>query len=173
MKKLIITLGIVSLLAVYNPAFAADDSHSGHDQSAQSKTTEMDHSKHSKEMDHSTHQGDMIHESHVDGYHFVYHLIDMTAKMKGMKGMEEHIKNMKNTHHLMLFVKAPHGHMVKNGKVGYLLEGPKGKQKAMCMTMSGGYGADINFKEKGKYTVKAKVMDGDKNLMDSFEYEVK
>jgi hypothetical protein len=41
------------------------------------------------------------------------------------------------------------------------------------MAMSGGFGADVNFKAKGVYTIMVKVMAGDKNLMDKFEHEVK
>ena len=111
-----------------------------------------------------------IPESAVDGFGFTYELIDTAAKMKDMANKPE----MKNTHHLMVFVKDAHGHPVKQAKVGFMIQGPdKAKQKKMCMAMGGGFGADINFKAKGVYTVMVKVVAGDKNLMDKFEHEVK
>ncbi len=61
------------------------------------------------------------------------------------------------------------GHLVKQAKVGFMIQGPdNAKQKKMCMAMGGGFGADINFKAKGVYTVMVKVVAGDKNLMDKF-----
>jgi hypothetical protein len=94
----------------------------------------------------------------------------MAAKMKDMADKPE----MKDTHHLMMFVKDAHGHPVTQAKVGYMIQGPdNAKQKTMCMAMSGGFGADVNFKAKGVYTIMVKVMAGDKNLMDKFEHEVK
>ena len=118
-------------------------------------------------MDHSGHNGDLIHESEVNGYKFAYHTIDMADKMAGMKGMA-HL-----THHMMVYITGPDGKTVDGAKVGYLIDGPGGEQKAMCMGMGDGYGADVSFKEPGKYTVKTKAMAGDVKLMDSFEYEVK
>ena len=41
------------------------------------------------------------------------------------------------------------------------------------MGMGDGYGADVSFEDKGSYTVKTKVVAGDKKIMDSFEYEMK
>ncbi len=137
---------------------------------------EMDHSKHMdqekavQKMDHSKHMGEMIREATVDGYTFAYHLIDMKEKMKDMKNMPE----MKATHHLMVYIMGPDGKDVENAKVGYLLENPDGsKQKLMCMGMSGGFGADADFKAKGVYTVNSKVKAGEKALTDKFTYEVK
>ena len=123
--------------------------------------------------DHSGHLGVKIHESTIGGYGFAYHLIDIrkgTEEMKDMKGSNE--ANM--THHLMVYVMDPDGRAVEGGKLGYLVEGPDGaKQKLMTMGMQGAYGANVNFKTKGTYTVKTKFLIGDKKLLDSFSYEVR
>ena len=123
-------------------------------------------------MDHSKHVGAMIHESTIEGYRFAYHLIDIqknSEKMKDMKGSKE----ADTTHHLMVYVKDPDGHAVEAAKLGYLVEGPDGgKQKLMTMGMQGAYGANVNFKNKGAYTIKAKFLAGDKKLFDRFSYEV-
>jgi len=123
--------------------------------------------------DHSKHVGAMIHESSIEGYRFAYHLIDIqknTEKMKDMKGSKE----ADTTHHLMVYVLDPDGRPVEEAKLGYLVEGPDGaKQKLMAMGMKGAYGANVNFKTKGMYTVKTKFLAGGKKLLDSFSYEVK
>jgi len=124
-------------------------------------------------IDHSGHVGVMIHESEIEGYRFAYHLMDIqkgTAEMKDMKGSKE----ADTTHHLMVYVKDPDGRAVEAAKLGYLVEGPDGaKQKLMTMGMQGAYGANVNFKTKGTYTIKAKFLAGDKKLFDRFNYEVK
>ena len=124
-------------------------------------------------VDHSGHVGVIIHESEIEGYHFAYHLMDIqkgTAEMKDMKGSKE----ADTTHHLMVYVKDPDGRAVEAAKLGYLVEGPDGaKQKLMTMGMQGAYGANVNFKSKGTYTIKAKFLAGDKKLLDRFNYEVK
>ena len=123
--------------------------------------------------DHSKHVGVMIHESTIEGYHFAYHLIDIqknSEEMKDMKGSKE----ADTTHHLMVYVKDADGHAVEAAKLGYLVEGPDGaKQKLMTMGMQGAYGANVNFKNKGTYTIKTKFLVGDKKLLDRFSYEVK
>ena len=124
-------------------------------------------------IDHSGHVGVMIHESEIEGYRFAYHLMDIqkgTAEMKDMKGSKE----ADTTHHLMVYVKDPDGRAVEAAKLGYLVEGPDGaKQKLMTMGMQGAYGANVNFKNKGTYTIKTKFLAGDKKLLDRFSYEVK
>ena len=103
----------------------------------------------------------MIHEANVDGYKFMYHLIDVS----------EHMKEMKKTHHLMVYISSPDNHTVDNAKVGYLITGPDGlKQKAMTMGMSGGFGADINLQAKGSYAVATKAKMNEKQLIDKFKY---
>ena len=123
--------------------------------------------------DHSGHLGVKIHESTIEGYGFAYHLIDIrkgTEEMKDMKGPKE----ADMTHHLMVYVKDPDGRPAEGAKLGYLVEGPDGaKQKLMTMGMQGAYGANVNFKQKGMYTIKAKCLIGDKKLFDRFSYEVK
>ncbi len=124
-------------------------------------------------MDHSGHVGVVIHESIIDGYGFAYHLIDMkkgAAEMKDMKGA----KDADTTHHLMVYVKDPDGKAVEGAKLGYLVEGPNGtKQKLMAMGMQGAFGANVDFKVTGTYTIKTKLQAGDKKLFDKFNYEVK
>ena len=124
-------------------------------------------------MDHSGHVGVVIHESTIEGYGFAYHLIDIrkgTAEMKDMKGSKE----ADMTHHLMVYIMDPKGRAVEGAKLGYLVEGPDGaKQKLMTMGMQNAYGANVNFKNKGTYTVKTKFLIGDKKLLDRFSYEVK
>lgn len=124
-------------------------------------------------IDHTGHVGVMIHESEIEGYRFAYHLMDIkkgTAEMKDMKGSKE----ADMTHHLMVYVKDPDGRAVEAAKLGYLVEGPDGaKQKLMTMGMQGAYGANVNFKNKGTYTIKAKILAGDTKLFDKFNYEVK
>ena len=71
-------------------------------------------------------------------------------------------------------IEDPDGRPAEAGKLGYLVEGPDGmKQKLMAMDMQGAYGANVNFKTKGTYTVKTKFVAGDKKLLDQFSYEVK
>lgn len=166
MKRMIYGLGIAGLILLMLAPFGISAEHGGH---SQEPSASADHGGHGS-MDHSAHQGELIYESEVDGYGFAYHLIDMRERMAGMEKMPE----MKNTHHLMLYVKSPQGQMVDTAKVGYLIEGPDGKTKtAMCMPMSGGFGADVNFQDPGVYKIKAKMVSRDTKLMDGFTYEVK
>ena len=154
MKKhiIIFTISIFWAAALVHPAYSQDSGSA---------------------TDHSKHVGVMIHESDIEGYRFTYHLIDNrkpSEEMKDMKGSQE----ADTTHHLMVYVMDPAGHAVEAGKLGYLVEGPDGtKQKLMAMGMQGAYGANVNFKNKGTYTIKAKFVAGDKKLFDRFSYEVK
>ena len=125
--------------------------------------------------------GQEIRTARVDGYTFTYRLIDMKKKMemmKNMKGMSMQGMDMSKmkSHHLMVFVKGPDGKAVTDAKAGFKVEGPSGSQvpvqKVMCMAMSGGFGADVDFKAKGTYTIKAKVVAGDTKLVDAFQYTV-
>ena len=109
--------------------------------------------------EHPDRPGIPIHESTVDGYRFDYVLYHFPAK---------------KTWHLMVSITAPEGARVDQGKVGFLVSGPDGsKQKGMAMGMKGAYGADMDFGEKGVYTVKTKAVFGDRKLFDRFKYEVK
>jgi hypothetical protein len=124
-------------------------------------------------IDHSGHVGDMIHESTVDGYRFAYHLIDIQKNPEQMNDMKDS-KESEKTHHLMVYVSDPDGQAVKQAKLGYLVEGPNGaKQKLMAMGMQGAYGANVDFRTKGSYVIKTKIVTGDKKLFDSFSHEVK
>lgn len=124
-----------------------------------------------------------IHEADINGYHFVYQLIDMKEKMKAMKGMEHQMEGMKGmehqmegmtgTHHLMVFIKTAQGEPVVADKVGFLVTGPGEDQKMMTMGMDGGYGADINLSLPGEYSVKTKAIIGGQSLVDSFTYTIK
>jgi len=132
-------------------------------------------SDHDHHMDHSNHVGQMIHESTVDGYSLAYHVIDMKEKMAGAEGMvmEGHDMSQMKSHHMMLYVTAPNGKKVLEGKVGYMVAGPDGSnQKAMAMAMKGAFGADVDLSSKGSYTIKAKIIAGEQKLMDSFSYQV-
>jgi hypothetical protein len=118
------------------------------------------------------HQGEAIHTALVAGYTMTYYLIDMRDNIKNMGDMPG-METMTGTHHLMVMVKGPNG-MVMGGTAGYMVTGPDGKsQKAMCMAMGDGYGADIRMMMPGTYTIKTKVAAGGKNLMDSFTYDLK
>lgn len=164
----IITIALAFLVATALPLSAMEKGHDHSSQKAETKKS-MDHGS-DHDMDHSGHFGMLIKESMVKGYQLAYHLIDMAEKMEGMEDMPE----MQVTHHLMLYVKAPHGEAVDNGMVGYMVKSPDGSwQKAMAMGMGGGYGADVTLLAKGTYLIKAKVVDGKAKLMDEFYYEVK
>ena len=130
---------------------------------ADDKGMKMDHTKshgdHGKTMDHSQHMGEKIHESKVESYQFAYHLLNMEDR---------------GTHHMMVYIMAPDGGKVEDAEVGFLVNGPDGtKQKMMAMGMQGAYGADLDFKQKGSYTVKLKAVTGDQKFLDEFTYEVK
>ena len=184
MKKTIQILAIGAAFCLATVAWVSAQSHDGHDHGSMDHGEDHsghDRGKHSGHdmgegkmdhgaMGHGDHMGEMIHRSTVDGHEFMYHLIDMREKMKGMENMPE----MKKTHHLMVYVKDSSGNQMAEAKAGYLIENPDGSdQRAMTMPMSGGHGADVVLEAPGTYTVKTKVMAGDETLMDSFEYEVK
>ncbi len=100
-----------------------------------------------------------IHTSTVEGYGLVYALYHFPER---------------KTWHLMVTITGPEGSKVEKGKVGFLVVGPDGsKQKAMAMGMKGSYGADVDIREKGVYTVKTKAIIGDRKLFDRFKYEVR
>ena len=124
-------------------------------------------------IDHSGHIGAVVHESTIEGFSFAYHLIDLRKDADEMKDMEG-AKEPDQTHHLMVYVMDPQGRSVLDAKLGYLVEGPDGaKQKLMAMGMQGAYGANVDFSNKGVYTIKVKCVTGDKKLFDRFSYEVK
>jgi hypothetical protein len=122
--------------------------------------------------------GQMLHQSTVDGYGFMYHVLNMAERnvmMKGMEGMDMPgmSKSPDITNHLMVYITDPGGKSV-SGKVGFLITGPDGKeQKTLTMGMHDGFGADVSFKEKGIYKIKTKAVMGEKTLLDEFTYENK
>ena len=134
-----------------------------------------DHGKGTEGIDHSAHTGENIHNSKKEGYTLAYHLIDMKAQMAAMK---EHAQahgseKMDMTHHLMVYLTDADGNQVKDAKVGYLVVNPDGtNQKLMTMHMKGGFGSDINLKQKGTYTIKTKALSGNTKIMDQFSYKV-
>jgi hypothetical protein len=154
MKKTILILGM-SMFIGLSPVFAASAGH-----------------------DHGNTMGRMIHHSTVDGYGFMYHVLDMAERavmMKGMEGMDMPgmSKSPDITNHLMVYITDPGGKPV-SGKIGFSITGPDGKeQKTLTMGMHDGYGADVSFKEKGIYKIKTKAVIGGKTLLDEFSHEFK
>jgi len=126
-----------------------------------------------------TQQGLEIRKAPVEGYQFTYRLLNWEERnvaMKGMEGME--MAGMDNsgnsTHHLMLYVAGASGKEVSGAKVGFQVTRPDGgEQKTLTMAMGGGYGADVNLKAKGKYTIRTKFVDGARTVNDTFTHEVK
>ena len=122
-----------------------------------------------EQVDHSGHRGLNIHNSNVTSFSLAYHLIDMREKMKDMENMPE----TQATHHMMVYVTGPDGAVLGQAKVGYLVVGPDGnKQKLMAMGMKDGFGADVDFKAPGAYTVRTKVVFNGSTLLDEFTYVV-
>ena len=134
-----------------------------------------DHGKGTEGIDHSAHTGENIHNSKKEGYTLAYHLIDMKAQMTAMKehAQAHGTEKMDMTHHLMVYLTDADGNQVKDAKVGYLVVNPDGtNQKLMTMHMKGGFGSDINLKQKGTYTIKTKALSGDTKILDQFTYKV-
>lgn len=161
---LIILLAVITLFfstQVY--AASGHDTHkSGHGSHDMNNAKEM-------ETGHEEHASGMkIHESSQNGYIFEYRLIDMGEKMKKMKNMPK----IKETHHLMVFVRDVHGTAVKKAKVGYFIEEKASGdiQKKMAMAMNSGFGADVILAPGGHYMIKTKVIAGTNKLVDEFKY---
>lgn len=116
------------------------------------------------------HEGEAIHTGTVQGYTMDYRMIDMRENMKAMGNMKG--MDMNATHHLMVTIKGPKGPV--KGQAGYMVTGPDGQtQKAMCMAMGDGFGADVHMMTPGSYTIKTKASVDGKTLMDEFTYELK
>ena len=164
MNRLSVTTAIAAFTLFFSTqAFAASD-HSAHAPDAASG-----HGGHAMDKAHDGHGSGMkIHASSRDGYTFEYRFINMKDKVKKMKNMPQ----LKDPHHLMVFVKDSHGTAVDTAKVGYLIQekGSGAVQKKMAMGMNKGFGADVTFEPGGHYTIKTKVMAGSKTLMDEFDY---
>ncbi len=148
-----------------------DHSKMGHDMVGEGKEAVQDTTDHSKmghDMPGKVDVGkNWTRQAHVKGHHFAYELIDMREKLKDMPGM-------KNTHHLMVYIKDDQGNNIGTAKVGYLIKGPGDmSQKVMCMGMGGGFGSDVNLGQPGTYLIKTKVAAGKTKIMDTFEYQIK
>ncbi len=161
MNKSTLTIFAALILMHTGPVYAASETtHSGHQGHTMADKQNKEHGAHGSGM--------KIHTAALDGYTFEYRLIDMKEKMKTMKNMP----GMKETHHLMVFVKDSHGKAVTAARVGYFIrEKSSGTvQKKMSMAMNNGFGADVTLVPGSHYTIKTKVMAGDKNMIDEFNY---
>lgn len=125
--------------------------------------------------------GKQIRRTNVKGHTLTYYLLNLSERGEMMKLMEEHsVLGMKKsadiTNHLMVYIQKPDGKLVP-GDVAFLLVDPDGKDfRTMTMGMYGGYGADINMKLKGLYTIKTKIgIEGGDivRLEDEFTFQVK
>ncbi|MBI5557025.1 MAG: hypothetical protein HY885_05260 [Deltaproteobacteria bacterium] len=173
MKKRNLFFAFILALVLVQPVYAADE-HGGHDMSGHDMSGPAKGGHDMGGMDHSAQMGEKINEATVEGYRLTYQLIDnlanLAAAQKAGKAANIDLSKVK-THHLMLHITAPDGAQVANGKVGFLVKGPDGvEQTVMTMAMSGGYGADIDLKTPGSYTIKSKSALGGKNLIDQFTF---
>jgi len=135
-------------------AFAGDDM-KGHDMKGH-------------DMSSSGKIGTLFHESTVDGFMLSYYLMDL----RDQKGNEN--KEMDKPHHIMVYIMDKRHKPVLKGKVGFMIKDGQGTaQKAMGMYMSNGFGITCDMKEKGIYSITAKMLVGDAKLMDSFTHEMK
>ena len=124
--------------------------------------------------------GKQIREVSHAGYTLKYHLLDIAEREKMMKGMEGHSKvGMKKvpdrTNHLMIYIQKPDG-TISPGTVAFLMTGPDGSDfSTMTMGMYGGYGADLDLKLKGVYTIRSKISiesgSGPVKLDDEFAFQ--
>jgi hypothetical protein len=161
--KYMMTAVLMSFL-IAGAVFAADKSGhdmAGHDMAAEGRV------------------GDLIHESVVDGYVLAYHFMDLRDQKTDIHDMSKMDKShadkkMDKPHHLMVYIMDKDHKPVLSGKVGFVIKDAGGRsQKAMGMFMSRGFGITADMKDRGIYTIIAKAVLGDKQLMDRFEYEIK
>lgn len=125
--------------------------------------------------------GKHIRMINLSGYTLMYHMLDLSERSEMMKNMEGHsVIGMKKgsdvTNHLMVYIQKPDGKIV-SGDVAYLITDPNGKDfRTMTMPMYGGYGADVNLKLKGVYTIRTNIrIEGGATtrLNDDFTYQIK
>ncbi len=162
MNKFFLSILIASLSVLFSTQIYASSSHdtlSSHTMD-DSKTMESEHGDQASGM--------KIRASTKDGYTLEYRLIDMREKIKNLKNMPE----MKDTHHLMVFIKDSHGTAIDKAKVGYFIRGKESgsAQKKMAMSMGGGFGADVTLSSGKHYMIKTKIIAGEKKLVDEFKY---
>jgi len=125
--------------------------------------------------------GKQIRQVNLKRYTLTYHLLGLSERGEMMKVMGHHTvigmsKSPDVTNHLMVYIQKPDGTLAPCD-VAYLLTGPDGNDfRTMTMGMYGGYGADINMKVKGVYTIRTKIImeTGDAvRLDDEFTFQVK
>lgn len=118
--------------------------------------------------------GKLIRQSKVENYTLNYHLLENSSP-EAMKGMEmDHSKMEMKSHHLMIYPLSPDNKPVKGATAGFLVIDPGGnKSQAMAAAMTEGYGADVEMKAKGVYTIRAKMVVSGKVLVDEFKHEIK
>lgn len=162
MKKLIIGINVVFLMALAGNALAEEKSHDMKHAMTMGNTVE--------EMG----EGEIVHSGVVEGYHFSYHLTDIREKMRAMKAAGHTHEGMEATHHLMVYIETPDGTPLEDAQVGFLVEGSSATiQKLMCMEMGGGYGSDVNLGGTDEYIIKTKVVAGEVKLIDEFTLPAK
>ncbi|MBI5445976.1 MAG: hypothetical protein HY900_32775 [Deltaproteobacteria bacterium] len=163
MKKIV---SVVAALALSLPAFAAmEHGSTGHGG--------MDHgSMGASQSKGQARMGKKVGESKSEGYKFEYYVIEMKEMMKTMPMKDMDMSKMKS-HHLMVYVTSPGGKPIEEGKVGYRIQGPAGEVKVMAGPMTGGFGADVDLKEKGAYKISTKALAGEKTVSDEFTYTAK
>lgn len=161
MKKQLITLGLVTLLAIPGALLAAEHNMAG-----------MDHGM--SGMSHDSAAG-MSHkamltvgEQSVDGVKAAVYLNDVKATMAKM--------GMKETHHLMIHFFKADGKTLEQGSVAVKIKGPDGKESGAMKTMGmdGHFGVDVVLTQRGAYTftVGTKLADGVKRQFE-LKYELK
>lgn len=162
MMKLMVSVFVLSAFCA-GFAFASSSDMEGHDMAKKEKI------------------GDLIHESMVDGYMLSYYFMDLRDQKSSDKDKttmdashNTGKKEIDKPHHLMVYIMDKNNKSVLKGKVGFLIKDAQGTaQKAMGMFMSEGFGTTADMKKKGAYTIMAKILLGDKKLIDNFEYEIK
>lgn len=163
MKKIIKSAFCIFLFSVFCTGFVFAASSSG-----------MNMEGH--DMTKSDKMGDLIHESMVDGYMLSYYFMDLrkqksTDHSGGSHDMEG--KEMDKPHHIMVYIMDKNHKPVLKGKTGFMIKDADGnKQKEMGMFMSKGFGATVDMKKKGNYTILTKVVLEGITLKDSFDYEI-
>ncbi|MDD2321958.1 MAG: hypothetical protein PHO83_18085 [Geobacteraceae bacterium] len=127
---------------------------------------------HAQQGDQMIHAGSVAHQEVVDGVKVTFSVIDMRASIKGTAA----VKEMKETHHLMLmFADAKTGKHLNEGTVKIKIVAPdKSEQMKSLEGMGGHFGSDVAMPAKGKYGIMAKFLLKDGKVRSSkFWYQVK
>lgn len=150
--KLYGTLALAALLAfaVAQPAFAAEKSAS---------------------------YGENIRKTQISGYTLTYYLLSVAEKQVTNIMPTETTSsdfNKSKSHHLMVFVSRPDGRPATEGKAGFMVVQPnKTETRDIAVSMDGGFGSDVDLPFKGDFTITAKIVLVDVDLLDKFVYSVK